>query len=146
MSTMQKRADEAMRMLGSIGDAFRRYDYLIHIALSKKSLDGAGLRDEKNIVAGCQSKLWVRCSLVNDGLQIECDSESLLILGFATIIADICTGASPEEAVAFDFSMLDEFDKEGELLPVDRRNGLAGLIERIRTFAEEAMNSRKAKF
>lgn len=146
MSTMRKRADKAMHMIRSLGDAFRIYDYLIHIALSRKSLDAGSLHDNKNIVAGCQSKFWVRCSLVNNGLQIECDSESLIVLGFATIITDVCNGISPEEVVAFDFRVFEEFAKQGELLPMERRNGLSGLIERIRAFAEEAMNSGKAKF
>ncbi|QTQ13369.1 SufE family protein [Treponema parvum] len=132
MDTMDEAAAKAIKGFHAFEDSFGRYDYLMHIALSKPKEKSVDLHDDRNLIQGCQSKLWVRCGLKNNRLTIEYDSESLIILGFARIIAEVCAGRTTEEIASFDFATFKKIENDNELLSKERRNGLNGMIERIR--------------
>ncbi|MGI5173964.1 SufE family protein [Treponema sp. OMZ 840] len=127
-------------------DSLSRYDYLIHIALTKAGNEKFLLHNDEYLIHGCQSKLWVKCSFENNRIKIECDSESLIILGFATIIIEVCNNRTAEEIVAFDFDVFKKFETDNGLLSGKSRNGLLGMMNRIKMFADCIINSRNAKF
>lgn len=119
--------------LGSIKGGQARFAWLVEQARLRPSLVPE-LRDETNRVEGCLSKLWVVAESREDYCYFKADSDSLIVKAIAGLLCDFYSGQPPAEIVAHNPSFLKELGISQHLTP-NRRNGLAQVWERIRSFA-----------
>ena len=96
-------------------------------------------RTEENRIQGCLTKVWLRARLCEGRCSFEVDSESAMVRGMASLIAEPFAGASPREALAFECRILELSQLENRITPT-RRNGLSQLERAIRTFAQACLN------
>jgi cysteine desulfuration protein SufE len=91
-------------------------------------------RVERNRVAVCQSPVWVAGGFVDGGLSLRFDADSSLVRGLVGLMCEVYQGGSAEEVLAVEPTVFDELGIAPELSPT-RKNGLAGVRERIRGLA-----------
>jgi cysteine desulfuration protein SufE len=119
-----------------------RCDFLIDVGMDLPRL-AASERVESNRVHGCQSNVWmvanVRRDRVPPTLEIRAESDSMFVNGLIAIVLMIFDGRSAAEILEIDeeavFRRLDLHRQ----LSTQRKNGLAGMVQRIRTLAAEAL-------
>ena len=114
-----------------------RCDFLIDLGFELPKLDDAA-KTEANRVHGCQSNVWLIAELIQDDgskLEIRADSDAMIVKGLIAVLLMIYNGKTPNEILETDVRTI--FEKLGlnQHLSSQRKNGLAGMVERVRRIA-----------
>ncbi len=100
--------------------------YLVELAKKATTLPEE-LRTEDRLIPGCISKIWVDVGLVEDKIKVYYDSDAMIPKGIATIVCDIFTDCTKEEARTFTEQDLQKLGFV-QLVTPQRRNGLYNLV------------------
>ena len=103
-----------------------RLTYLVELAKKPTTLPEE-LRTEDRLIPGCISKIWVDVGLVEDKIKVYYDSDAMIPKGIATIVCDIFTDCTKEEARTFTEQDLQKLGFV-QLVTPQRRNGLYNLV------------------
>ena len=110
-----------------------KYDYLIDLG---KSLDI--LKDEfkikENIIAGCQSQVWLHAENKNDLIQYSADSDAIMTKGIIALLIRVLSNQKGQDIID---AKLDFIKKIGldEQLSQTRANGLKSMIKQMKIYA-----------
>lgn len=110
-----------------------RYAYLIELGQKMPAMPEAH-KTEENIVRGCQSTVWLHQECQEGTLQLEADSDSLIVKGLAALLVRVYSGQPAEEAAAAELTFFEETGLSKHLSS-QRTNGLMAMIEEIKKFA-----------
>lgn len=133
--------DELFEEFESLSDWEEQCSFLIDIGAELPPFSASD-RTEKNIVHGCQSRVWLtmRMEPADDGggnvVAIAADSDTKFVKGLVGILVAAYSGKTPNQLLEFDVHKV--FDRLGlnrHLMP-NRKNGLNAMVERIRCFAK----------
>lgn len=133
--------EEIAETMSYLPDLDAKYQFLID--LSKRL---PLIHEEEEVddfrVWGCQSSVWIvpyPSEADSSHLLFRGKSDSVLVSGIIATVLSLFADHTPEEILAIDAQTeLKRLDLESHLSP-SRRNGLMGMIERIREYAAEAM-------
>lgn len=121
---------------GFLDDPRDRMDYLMELGAGLPPFDPAA-RTREHLVPGCVSQVWVTVELADGALVVRADADSRLVRGLAAIVVAIYDGETPAAALATDAEELFErLDLARQVTP-QRRNGLYGMVRKIRRMAED---------
>ena len=97
-------------------------------------------KTEQNRVHGCQSNVWLISEKSSGAstVQFLADSDAMIVRGLIFVILTVYSGRSPIEILETDVTSI--FEKLGlnRHLSSQRKNGLFGMVEKIRKIAEQA--------
>ncbi|MBX3441306.1 MAG: SufE family protein [Planctomyces sp.] len=129
---------EEFEQLPDWGD---RCDYLIDLGMELPTLDESE-RVEANRVHGCQSNVWLVADVADrDGtpvIEFRAESDSMFVNGLIAILLLIFDGRTPEDVLQTDESEVFRRLELNRHLSGQRRNGLAGMVQRVRSIAAQA--------
>ncbi len=118
-----------------------RYPFLIDLGRKLPPLDDSE-KVEENRVHGCQSNVWLvaQSKEAEDGeerIEFVADSDSSIVRGLIAILQRVYAKQKPADILSFDINAL--FSRLGldQHLSIGRRNGLAGMVKRIRELAAQ---------
>lgn len=102
-------------------------------------------RTDDRLIKGCQSRVWLDCTASDGVLSFTADSDTTIAKGIISILVEIYSGHTAEEILASDFSILDKLHLN-ESLNETRKDGMAGMVSKIRDAArEESMKPKRKK-
>jgi len=133
--------DELYEEFDDLGDWDAQCDYLIDLGHELPKLPEEA-KSEANRVHGCQSNVWLIADLKpGDPPSIEflANSDAIIVNGLIAVLMIMYSGRSPREILGIDAEQV--FTRLGlqrHLSPV-RRNGLFGMVERVRQIAVHAV-------
>ena len=132
--------DELVETFDALGDWEAQCDYLIDLGLEIPKFP-ADARTELHRVHGCQSNVWLVTNVKRNDpptVEILADSDSMIVKGLIAVLLTAYSGRTPREILNTDIRGL--FAKLGldRHLSAQRRNGLFGMVQRIRNLAEQA--------
>ena len=109
--------------------------------LGKKlpELDEQSKTDE-NLVKGCVSRVWLISREEDGKVFYQADSDAALTKGIIALLIDIYSGHSPSEILSADPSFLKDIGIMDNL-SMNRRNGLANMIQKIFQFANKSSHT-----
>jgi len=110
-----------------------RYAYLIELGQKMPPLPEE-FKTENNIVRGCQSTVWLHKECEDGVLQLQADSDSLIVKGLAALLMQVYSGQPADEAATAELIFFDETGLNKHLSS-QRTNGLKAMIDEIRKFA-----------
>lgn len=117
-----------------------RYGVLIDFGKKLPPLD-EGDKVEENRVHGCQSQVWmVARERQEDGqtvIDFIADSDALIVKGLIAILRKIYSGQTPQNILSFDITAMLERLGLDQHLTTGRRNGLDGMVCRIKKLATQ---------
>ena len=118
-----------------------KYEYLIELG---KNLDPypEELKTDEHLIKGCQSRVWLDCSLRDGRLYFTADSDAIITRGIISLLIGVYSGATPAEIAADDFAFVDTIGLRQNLSPT-RAGGLASMIETIRRVAREHVEGKE---
>lgn len=133
--------DELYEEFDFLGDWEDRCDFLIDLGLELPKLPDEA-RIEPNRVHGCQSNVWMISSVNHDTdpprVEFLANSDAMIVNGLIAVLMAIFNDKTPKEILTADpeaiFKRL-ELDRH---LSSQRRNGLFGMVVRIRELAAHA--------
>ena len=114
-------------------DWLDKYDYLISLSDTLPAMDPA-LRNEKNLIEGCQSRVWVSSEMRDGKMYYSADSDAIITKGIVALLVRVMSGRSAEEVATMDLYFIDEIGL-GENLSPTRSNGLRAMIKQMKLAA-----------
>ena len=129
--------DELLETFDSLEDWDERCDYLIDLGFDLPEFPQQS-KTEENRVRGCQSNVWLVAEVRENGrptIQISADSDSMIVRGLIAVLLTIFSGRTPEEILKTDVRTIFERLGLDRHLSSTRRNGLYGMVNRIRALA-----------
>ena len=137
MSIEEKR-DQLVEELVPFEDHLDRFAYVID-----RAKDSPGLEDEYKIetflIKGCISQLWIFPKSENGKCFFKADSDASITKGTATLLCELYSGETPEEIIRLEPDFLAEVGITQHLSP-NRRNGLTGVREKIKSYAQHCLD------
>jgi cysteine desulfurase / selenocysteine lyase len=126
-------AGELMETFEMLGEWKERYQYVVELG-DKLPVMPAELKTEANRVRGCMSTVHLSTRLRPDtaeGLDFLADSDAAIVRGLIAILQRVYAGQSAKAILKFDMTSLLNRLGLDQHLSMGRRNGLAGMIQRI---------------
>ena len=133
--TVEERAKDISAEFEFLDDWETRYAHIIDMGKANPALD-PDERTEETRVRGCASQVWMVIDEEEENrLRIRAESDALIVSGLVAILVRLYSGAPAGDIAAFD--ALAFFDEIGvsEALSAQRSNGLASMLERIKSVA-----------
>lgn len=114
-------------------DWLDKYDYLIELSDSLPAIE-VSHRNEKYVIEGCQSRVWVDAELREGKVYYSADSDAIITKGIIALLIRVLNGRTPQDIVDADLYFIDAIGL-GENLSPTRSNGLRAMIKQMKLYA-----------
>ena len=114
-------------------DWTQRYEYMIELSKGLEKMD-VQMKNDKNIIKGCQSKVWLHAELNEGKIKFLADSEAIITRGIIAILLSIFNNRTPKEIIESDTNFIEKIGLKEHLSP-NRANGLYSMIKQIKFYA-----------
>jgi cysteine desulfuration protein SufE len=133
--------EELLEAFEFLGDWDDQCDYLIDLGFELPKLPEEA-KTEQNRVHGCQSNVWLLAEVKSADppvIEFVANSDAIIVNGLIAVLTILYSGRTAAEILQTDAR--DVFTQLGleRHLSSQRRNGLYGLVERVRQIAAQAM-------
>jgi len=139
--SQEARAEEIRDAFSMFDDWADRYQFLIDLGHKLPPMDPAD-KTEETRVKGCQSNVWLVAHPIAGTGRIEfvADSDSSIVKGLVAILWRVYSGQPADKILSFDIEKLLTDLELDQHLTMNRRNGLAGMVQRIKALAGEILS------
>ena len=128
--SMQERETALREELSQFQDDFDKLSYLIGLS-AKLAAPSQDLLQDKNLVEGCQSKVWIQLRVEHNLVYLSAYSDTLILRGILALLIEIVSG-EPREAVGnLNETMFADFGFYS-FLSQERRSGIRAIVKRIK--------------
>lgn len=131
--TINEKQDELIEEFEFLTDWVDKYEHIIAEAKELPEMD-PDLKDDKYLIKGCQSKVWLFPEVKDDKLYFTADSDAIISKGLVSLIVRVLSGYSPEEIKNSDLYFIDRIGLKEHLSPT-RSNGLVSMVKQIKLYA-----------
>ena len=125
--------DAIIEEFSMFDDWLDKYDYLISLSDTLPAMDPA-LRNEKNLIEGCQSRVRVSSEMRDGKMYYSADSDAIITKGIVALLVRVMSGRSAEEVATMELYFIDEIGL-GENLSPTRSNGLRAMVKQMKLAA-----------
>ena len=96
-------------------DWTQKYEYMIELS---KGLDKMNqeMKSDKNIIKGCQSKVWLHADYSDGKIKFLADSEAIITRGIIAILLMVFNNKTPDEIINSDISFIEKNWFEGAFI------------------------------
>ena len=133
MSSIQQIQEEIIEEFSLFDDWTQRYEYMIDLGKSLPLIDEK-YKNDKFIIKGCQSKVWVNAELKNEVIKFTADSDAIITKGIIAILIRVFSNQSPKDIIKANIDFIDQLGLKDHLSP-SRANGLVSMIKQIKMYA-----------
>lgn len=134
--SIEELQNELIEQFEPFDDWMDRYQLIIEMGDELPQITEQEKKDE-NLIEGCQSRVWIVCEAHDDGtLHFRADSDALIVKGIAAMLLKIYDGQTPSAILNSPLFFIERLNLTGHLSPT-RSNGLASMIQRIKTYAKD---------
>ncbi len=138
LASAREAADELVETFELFDEWEDRYRFIIDLGRKLPPME-EGDKNETTRVRGCQSNVWMVAHARSEGNQrvidFLADSDAAIVKGLIAILRRVYSGRPADEILAFDAEGLFERLDFGQHLTMGRRNGLFGMVQRIKALA-----------
>ena len=114
-------------------DWTQKYEYMIELSKGLDKMDQE-MKSDKNIIKGCQSKVWLHAEYSDGKIKFLADSEAIITRGIIAILLMVFNNKTPDEIINSDISFIEKIGLKEHLSP-NRANGLYSMIKQIKFYA-----------
>ena len=114
-------------------DWLDKYEYIIELGKSLPIINEKG-KDEKNLIKGCQSRVWLAADYIDGKIYFTADSDAIITKGIISLLVRVFSGRTPQGIIDADLLFIKEIGLEENLSPT-RANGLLSMIRQIKFYA-----------
>ena len=114
-------------------DWTQKYEYMIELSKGLDKMDQE-MKSDKNIIKGCQSKVWLHADYSDGKIKFLADSEAIITRGIIAILLMVFNNKTADEIINSDISFIEKIGLKEHLSP-NRANGLYSMIKQIKFYA-----------
>jgi cysteine desulfuration protein SufE len=125
--------DEIIEEFSSFDDWMDRYSLLIEYGNGLEPFPEAD-KNDKNLIDGCQSKVWFTAEMRDGKVFFHGDSDAILVKGIVALLIRVLNEHTPKEIIDTELYFIDEINLREHLSPT-RSNGLNAMLKQMHLFA-----------
>ena len=110
-----------------------RYKHIIELGRQVPELDDEHKVDG-NLIKGCQNRVWLHAELREGKVHFEAASEASIVQGLVALVLRVFSGYEPDDILDAQPHFIEDL-KLGENLTMNRANGLASMIKKMKMYA-----------
>ena len=139
MSEVEKAQGELIEEFAFFDDWMDRYQYIVDLGRQLPEFPEYE-KTEANRIKGCQSQVWFVAERRDGRLYFQAISDAAIVSGLIAILLRIYSGREPRDILDSKDEFVAALGLEQHLSPT-RSNGLASMLQAIKTFASEALQA-----
>lgn len=139
--TIKEIQDEIIEEFSELDDWMDRYQMLIDLGGEQEPLPDSD-KVESNLLAGCQSRVWLICEEKYGKLFFRAESDALIVKGIVTLLIKVFNAQTPQDILNAEIYFIEKIGLSEHLSPT-RSNGLLAMLKQIKYFALVASNKDK---
>jgi cysteine desulfuration protein SufE len=133
--------EELIEEFDDLGDWADQCEVLIDMGRELPDMP-ADMKTEESKVHGCQSNVWMVATVSDDEssvIELTADSDAMIVRGLLSVIMMVYSGRTAQEIHETDIKAI--FSRLGldRHLSTARKNGLGGMVNRVKTIAQNAL-------
>ena len=125
--------DEIIEEFSSFDDWMDRYSLLIEYGNGLEPFPEAD-KNYKNLIDGCQSKVWFTAEMQDGKVVYKGDSDAILVKGIVALLIRVLSEQTAEDIINTKLYFIDEIQLREHLSPT-RSNGLNAMLRRMIEYA-----------
>ena len=133
MNTIEEIEQQIIEEFSNFDEWMDKYAYIIELGNDCPMIDEKD-KVEKNLIKGCQSKVWVSAKMSGDVMDIKADSDAVITKGIIALLLRVFNNQKPEDVYKADLKFIDVIGLSSHLSP-SRSNGLLSMIKQIKLYA-----------
>jgi cysteine desulfuration protein SufE len=130
---MDSRQQAIIDRFTALEDWEARYEELIRMGTMLAPM-AASDRDERFLLKGCQSRVWLKPSLEAGKVSFSADSDALIVKGIVALVLEVYNDRKPAELLTLKPDFVEAIGLGAHLSPT-RANGLAAMLKQIKLYA-----------
>ncbi|SFE14426.1 Cysteine desulfuration protein SufE [Thermophagus xiamenensis] len=131
--TINEKQDQIIEEFSAFDDWMDKYSFLIELGNELNVLEEQH-RTDQNLIDGCQSKVWLHAELKDGKIEIQGDSDAIIVKGIVALLLRVLSGHTPDEILNTELYFIDKIGLKEHLSPT-RSNGLVAMVKQIRAYA-----------
>jgi cysteine desulfuration protein SufE len=133
-STINTKQDDIIEKFSMLdGDMEMMIGYLIELGEKLPEMPDP-LKNEDNIVKGCQSKVWLTADENEGKLHFEADSNTAITKGLVSLLVSILNNGKIDEVLNADLYFVHKIGMN-RFIGTQRSNGFLSMIKQIKMYA-----------
>ena len=125
--------NHVVELFNQYSDWEDRYKKMIELGKELPELS-AEQKTDKNLVKGCQSKVWLVAQLKDGKVELRADSDAMIVRGLVAILLQVYSGVTPADILATKPDFIEKLGFKNNL-SASRTNGLHSMIKQIQYYA-----------
>ncbi len=110
-----------------------KYAYLIELGKDCPQIDEQD-KKESNLIKGCQSRVWLSCTMEEGKLRFRADSDAVITRGIISLLIRALDNHTPQEIMDARLDFIDQIGLKEHLSPT-RSNGLTAMVKQMKMYA-----------
>ena len=131
--TIQEIEQQIIDEFANFDEWLDKYSYLIELGKDCPVIDEHE-KTESNLIKGCQSRVWLSCTLRDGRLYFQADSDAVITKGIIALLIRTFDGQTPQDILDADLHFIDVIGLKEHLSPT-RSNGLVAMVKQMRMYA-----------
>ena len=125
--------DEIIEEFEFFDDWIGRYELLIDYGKKLKPMPESDKTD-RNLIDGCQSKVWFTARMEDGKLHFTGDSDAILVRGIVAMLLSVLSDHTPQEICDAELYFIDAIGLREHLSPT-RSNGVVAMLKQLKLYA-----------
>lgn len=125
--------DEIISEFEEFEDWMDKYQLLIDMGNSLEQIEEQ-YKQPQFLIEGCQSRVWVHADFADGKVNLQAESDTVIVKGIIALLVRTLSGRTPQEILDADLYFIDKIGLKEHLSPT-RSNGLVSMVKQIRNYA-----------
>ena len=133
MNTIEELQQDVIEQFSDYEDWMDKYQLLIDLGNEQKPLDEQ-YKTEKNLIDGCQSRVWLQADLIDGKVHFQAESDALIVKGIVALLISVLSDHTPDEILNTNLHFIEDIGLTEHLSPT-RSNGLLAMLKQMKLYA-----------
>lgn len=125
--------DEIIEEFSAFDDWLDKYSLIIEYGNGLEPMPDSD-KTERNLIDGCQSKVWFTAQMQDGKVIYHGDSDAILVKGIVALLIRVLSNQTPADIASAELYFLDDIQLREHLSPT-RSNGLVAMLKQMKLFA-----------
>ena len=133
MNTIEELQQDVIEQFSDYDDWMDKYQLLIDLGNEQKPLNEQ-YKTEKNLIDGCQSRVWLQADLIEGNVHLQAESDALIVKGIVALLISVLSDHTPDEILNANLHFIEDIGLTEHLSPT-RSNGLLAMLKQMKLYA-----------
>lgn len=124
--------DEIIDEFSLFGDWMDKYEYIIDLGKQLPLIEEK-YKDEKHIIKGCQSKVWLHAEKNDGQIVFTADSDAIITKGIIALLIRVLSGQKAQDIAQSELYFIEKIGLK-EHLSQTRSNGLVSMVKQMKMY------------